>query len=112
MSEIYAAATPSLDSEYVLTPEQIACYRRDGFVVLRQVITPEEIAAFRPRITGLVEQLRPQLKPLPERSTYGKAFLQVTHLWNQEAALAGLSLSRRFGKIVADLMGADAVRIY
>jgi ectoine hydroxylase-related dioxygenase (phytanoyl-CoA dioxygenase family) len=105
-------AMPPLDSEYPLSPEQIAAYRRDGFVVLRNVLSPEEIHAFRPRITQFVQKVMPELKPLPERSTYGKAFIQVTHLWNQDATLAGLSLSRRFGKIVADLMGVDAVRIY
>jgi ectoine hydroxylase-related dioxygenase (phytanoyl-CoA dioxygenase family) len=105
-------AMPPLDSEYPLTPEQIAAYRRDGFVVLRQVLTPEEAAVFRPRITRFVERVLPQLKPHAERPTYGRAFIQVTHLWTQDAALTALSLSRRLGKIVADLMGVDAVRIY
>lgn len=103
---------PSLDSEYPLTPEQIAAYRRDGFVVLRDVLPPETIDAFRPRITQFIQNVLPTLPPLAERPTYGKAFVQVTHLWNREVALAALSLSRRLGKIVADLMGVEAVRIY
>ena len=71
--DVEMVAMPPLDSEYTLTPEQIAAYRRDGFVVLRQVLTPEEVAVFRPRITRFVERVLPQLKPLAERPTYGPA---------------------------------------
>ena len=64
-----SAVMPSLDSEYTVTPEQIAAYHQDGFVVLRQVLTPEEVAAFHARITRFVEQVMPQLQPLAARST-------------------------------------------
>ena len=49
---------------------------------------------------------------MEERDTYGKAFLQTMNLWEVDEAVARLTLSPRFGKIAADLMGADRIRLY
>jgi ectoine hydroxylase-related dioxygenase (phytanoyl-CoA dioxygenase family) len=50
--------------------------------------------------------------PLEERSTYGKAFLQLFNLWRENPLVKELILSQRLGKIAADLMQVDGVRLY
>jgi ectoine hydroxylase-related dioxygenase (phytanoyl-CoA dioxygenase family) len=50
--------------------------------------------------------------PLEERSTYGKAFLQLFNLWTENPLVKDLILSQRLGQIAADLMQVDGVRLY
>jgi ectoine hydroxylase-related dioxygenase (phytanoyl-CoA dioxygenase family) len=51
-------------------------------------------------------------KPMAERDTYGKAFIQVGNLIELDARAAKFVLSRRFAKIAAELMGVEGVRLY
>jgi ectoine hydroxylase-related dioxygenase (phytanoyl-CoA dioxygenase family) len=50
--------------------------------------------------------------PLEERSTYGKAFLQLFNLWTENPLVKDLILSQRLGQIAADLMQVNGVRLY
>lgn len=103
---------PDLSSDYPIDEEQIAHYRKNGHVLLRGVLSPEEIAAYRPVIVDAADRYNTQTKPLEERDTYGKAFLQIMNLWAVDEAVRRYTLARRMGKIAADLMGVDGVRIY
>ncbi len=103
---------PPLDSDYHLSPEQIAQYRRDGHILLHSVASPAEAAAYDPVISHAVEQYNTESRALAERDTYGKAFLQVMNLWVHDEAVQRYTLARRFAKIAADLMGVAGVRIY
>ena len=42
----------------------------------------------------------------------GKAFLQVMNLWEVDDEVKKFTLARRFGKIAADLLGVEHVRLY
>jgi putative alpha-1,2-mannosidase len=66
-----------LDTPYPLTREQIASYRCNGFIKLKQVLSPETLALCGREITRLAVELNTQDEPLEERSSYDKAFLQV-----------------------------------
>ena len=105
-------ALPPLDSEYILTPDQIAEYQRNGHVLLRGLLTPEEVSAYREAILDAVSVLNREARPLEERDTYGKAFLQIMNLWVKDAKVSGLVLSRRLGKVAAQLMGTTGARLY
>ena len=96
---------PQLDSDYRLTTDQIAQYRRDGHILLRGVASPAEAAAYEPSISAAVERFMTEMRPLAERDTYGKAFLQVMNLWVRDEAVRRYVMARRFAKIAADLMG-------
>ncbi len=91
-------ALPPLDSEYILTPDQISEYQRNGHVLLRGLLTPEEVSAYREAILDAVSVLNREARPLEERDTYGKAFLQIMNLWVKDAKVSGLVLSRRLAK--------------
>lgn len=107
-----ANGLPSLSGDYALPADVVAAYRRDGHCLLRGVAAAGEIAAYRPVITGVVDEYRSGLKPLVERDTYGKAFVQIGNLWKKSEAAAGFVLARRFAGIAAALMGVPGVRLY
>lgn len=111
-SEPHLDSLPDLQSDFPLTQEQMESYQAKGHILLREVATSDEIAAYRPVLSGLVHDLNQQTKPLNERDTYGKAFIQIGNLWEHSEAAKRFVLARRFAKIAAELMGVDGVRIY
>ncbi len=105
-------ALPDLSSDYVLDAAQIDSYRANGHTLLRGVCSPDEIAVYRDILNNATYSNNTQTRPLEERDTYGKAFLQIGNLWQLDEAASRFTLARRFAKIAADLMGVDAVRLY
>ncbi|MBI1291769.1 phytanoyl-CoA dioxygenase family protein [bacterium] len=103
----------TLDSTYPLAEKQIARYQRDGHIVLREVLPRAEALGWRAPIETAVETWRRDRRPLGEReTTYGRAFVQVTNLWKVDEKVRQFALARRFGRIAAELMGVDGVRMY
>jgi ectoine hydroxylase-related dioxygenase (phytanoyl-CoA dioxygenase family) len=103
---------PELHESYPLTPDDIAAFRRDGHILLRGVASPAEVAAYQPYIKAAVDRYNTERRPVAERDTYAKAFLQIMNLWVRDEAVRRYTLARRFGKIAADLMGVKGIRIY
>ncbi|MBM7567386.1 phytanoyl-CoA dioxygenase family protein [Paenibacillus sacheonensis] len=106
------AKLPSLQDDYALSAEQIASYQRNGHILLREVATQEEINAYEPVIADVVREHNYMTKPVAERDTYGKAFIQIGNLWKLNEGAERFVLARRFAKIAAELMGVEGVRIY
>ncbi|MCW5943001.1 MAG: phytanoyl-CoA dioxygenase family protein [Fimbriimonadaceae bacterium] len=103
---------PALDSEYPLTSDAIAAYARDGHVRLDGVVSEAELAPYREAIRRIVAERNRETRPMEERDTYAKAFIQIINLWVNDETVRRYVLARRFGKIACDLMGCRAVRIY
>ncbi len=103
---------PDLSAPYPITQAHIDAFHRDGHVCLPDVCSSDEIAAYREVIVRTAMGAFAPQKPLEERDTYGKAFLQTLNLRYQDEGVKQFVLARRFGQIVADLTGVDAVRIY
>lgn len=103
---------PALDELYPVSSQQVEAYRRDGHVLLRGVASGEETAAYRRLIADYVSRHNKQRMPLAERDTYHKAFVQLANLWENDAGVARFTLAKRFARIVAELMGVPAVRLY
>ncbi len=103
---------PDLSSDYTLTDEQIESFRQNGHVLLRGVCTPSEVAAYREALTAAAYRYNVETRPMEERDTYGKAFLQVMNLWVKDEGVRRYVLARRFARIAAQLMGVDGVRLY
>lgn len=103
---------PTLESPYPLTDEQVAAYQRSGFALLRSIASSDEVATYRTLITGMTDEFAKSYKPLAQRDTYGKAFIQLINLWQRDAAIAKFTQARRFARIAAELMGVDGVRLY
>jgi len=101
-----------LDSTYKLSEEAIEHFRTKGFVKLKQVLSPEVIDYYGRDITEWVHRLNRNTKPLEERDTYGKAFIQVGNIWTHSEVAKEFCFSRRLAKIACDLMGVKGVRMY
>lgn len=103
---------PEMDSAYELTSAQREQFRRDGFIKLKEVLSPEMLAFYGPEITNQVGRLSQETTPLAERSTYGRAFLQVMNLWRHSALVQEFVFNRRLARVAAQLMGGGGVRLY
>jgi ectoine hydroxylase-related dioxygenase (phytanoyl-CoA dioxygenase family) len=101
-----------IDTPYPITAEHIAAFQRDGFIKLKNVLSPDVLACFGTEITRLTIELNTQSKPLEERSTYDRAFLQVMNLWQHSARVKQFVLGQRLGRIAAQLLQVRGVRLY
>jgi ectoine hydroxylase-related dioxygenase (phytanoyl-CoA dioxygenase family) len=101
-----------LRETYPLQPEQVDFYQRNRFIKLRQVISAEVIGYYNEVITETVTRLNKESRPLEQRNTYGKAFLQLMNLWLEDERVKELVLSPRLGQIAAGLMQCEGVRLY
>jgi ectoine hydroxylase-related dioxygenase (phytanoyl-CoA dioxygenase family) len=107
-----APGTLTLDTPYPLDPGDIAAYDEQGFVKLTGVADRALVEAYEPEVTAKVIELNTMHLPMAERSTYKKAFLQVTNLWRHSERVRELVYARRFARIAAELLGVDGVRLY
>jgi ectoine hydroxylase-related dioxygenase (phytanoyl-CoA dioxygenase family) len=103
---------PKLDDFKELPAQQIESFRKNGHVLICNILSSEEIAAYRPVILHAAEQQNTEKRKLEERDTYGKAFLQIMNLWMNDEDAKKFTLAKRFAKIAADLLGVENVRIY
>jgi len=101
-----------LDAPYEVAPEDLAAFQRDGHVLCRNVLASDVVARIRPQIVEAAYERNNEARPLEDRDTYGKAFLQMENLWRTHPAVRSFVFSQRFGAIAARLLGVDAVRIY
>ncbi|WP_281888739.1 phytanoyl-CoA dioxygenase family protein [Paenibacillus sp. YYML68] len=103
---------PELSSDYALSQEQVQQFQEKGHIKLNQVATADEVAVYRTIIGEKVKELNYQSKPLEERDTYGKAFIQISNIWEKSEEVRRFVFAQRFAKIAAELLGVDGVRIY
>ncbi len=101
-----------LDSPYDLDPDRIEAYERDGYVRLAGVLDAAMLDGYGREITRAVLELSREDRPLEERDTYGRAFLQVTNLWRRNERVKEFVLGRRLGRLAAQLLGVPGVRLY
>jgi ectoine hydroxylase-related dioxygenase (phytanoyl-CoA dioxygenase family) len=106
------AVLPALNDRFDLAPEVVAAYQDHGHVLVQGVASADEVAAFRPVIAAAVTRFNRESRPLAERDTYGKAFIQVLNLWREDAEVSRFVLAARFAGVAADLLGVESVRIY
>jgi len=102
----------ALAKPFQLSQDQIQFYQENRFIKLKQVFDEETISFFNYAIGKRVELMNNQSTPLEERSTYGKAFLQLFNLWREDEVVKEFIFSERLAKIASDLMQVDGVRIY
>jgi ectoine hydroxylase-related dioxygenase (phytanoyl-CoA dioxygenase family) len=103
---------PALDDFIKISDEQKEAFRRNGHTITPHIISADELAVYRPAILEAAEKKNTEKRRLEERDTYGKAFLQIMNLWRDSAAVKNFTLAKRFGKVAADLLGVNNVRIY
>ncbi len=90
----------------------VEAFARDGHILLRGVASAGEIETYRPAISAAAARYSAETRPIEDRDTYGKAFLQVTNLWRRDEAVKRFVFERKFAQIAASLLGVEKVRLY
>jgi len=107
-----------------VTSDQIARYRRDGFLVIENFLTPSELAEWRSAVEEAIEE-RDGIKIPgtsiktgqddginPDTDYYANVFDQLINLWQTNARVRKLMLSPELGKVATLLSGAKGIRIW
>jgi ectoine hydroxylase-related dioxygenase (phytanoyl-CoA dioxygenase family) len=103
---------PPLDGTHGVSSELVDQFGRDGHAVVRGLASVGEVTAHRPAIEAAVQRAATHQRPLAERDTYGKAFLQVPNLWTVDATAKAFTFAARFARVAAALLNVDGVRLY
>ena len=98
--------------EALLTADQAVAFRADGHTLVRGILSGDEAARNRAAIRDAAMRFNSENRPLAERDTYGKAFLQVMNLWRRDEQVRQFVLDERLARIAARLLGVDRVRLY
>jgi ectoine hydroxylase-related dioxygenase (phytanoyl-CoA dioxygenase family) len=101
-----------LNQPYDLTSAQIAFYKKHQFIKLKQVLSEDALQYFNEVVSEQVALMNKEDRALEDRSTYGKAFLQLFNLWREHALVKELVFSKRIAQIASDLMEVNGVRLY
>lgn len=101
-----------LAAPYPLTGDDIRTFADQGFIKLKNVFDADVLEDYGREITRLTLALNDETRPLAERSTYDRAFLQVMNLWERSQIARAFVFSRRLARIAAELLGTRGVRLY
>ena len=98
---------PDIDNYYNLEDKKIDFFWQNGFVLLKNVLSKSEISAYRDEIKKVAEE-----RNKDKDKEFGGAFYQALNIRFDSKGVEKFCLSKRLGKIAADLMRVDAVRIF
>jgi ectoine hydroxylase-related dioxygenase (phytanoyl-CoA dioxygenase family) len=112
MQTIPLSIKEHLDTPYLLNQDQIDFYQKNRFIKLKEVLNPETIAFFNQVISDQVNVMNQEQTALEDRTTYGKAFLQLFNLWIENTLIKELIYSKRLARIASELMEVNGVRLY
>ena len=104
--------TISLDNTIEIDSALAQSFKRNGHAVVRGLASAQEVGEYLPAIKSATQLLRGDERPMNERDTYGKAFIQSMNLWTVDPVAREFVMAKRFAKVAADLMGVDGVRLY
>jgi ectoine hydroxylase-related dioxygenase (phytanoyl-CoA dioxygenase family) len=81
-------------------------------MLVRGAASADFIKDHRHGIDEAVQTFSNETRALEDRSTYDKAFLQITNLWQKDDAAKSFVFHKTFAQIAADLLGVERVRLY
>ncbi|MDB5158794.1 MAG: Phytanoyl-CoA dioxygenase, partial [Mucilaginibacter sp.] len=103
-----------------LSPQEIAQYRRDGFLVIENFLSPAELDFWRTALDEAVKKRNgnkmPDRKEVygkgddSDKSYYDNVFDQLINLWQDNEKIKQIMLDERLGKMAAELAGVDGIR--
>jgi phytanoyl-CoA hydroxylase len=102
---------PDVNDEYALTDEQVATYRRDGFIALPDVLVGAELRAIRDAVATAVEaEHNPPSATNADgtprtKTAYEALFIQRVNLWKRHPAVARFVTDKRLANVAARLEG-------
>jgi hypothetical protein len=101
-----------LVEELPLQPTYAESFALDGFVHVPGALDPEALAPFAPLVAEVASGSSQAKVPMEERDTYQRAFVQEPNLWQRHEAIRPLAFSPRLGRMAAEVLGVEGVRMY
>lgn len=101
-----------LTAHFAVSPEQVQFFQENGYIKLKHVLDKETLTHYGKLITDAVFRLNTLVKPMEERTTYERAFLQVMNLWQESEAIQSFVFSQKLARIASDLLKVEGVRLY
>jgi ectoine hydroxylase-related dioxygenase (phytanoyl-CoA dioxygenase family) len=105
-----------------LSQQDIAQYRRDGFIVIENFLSTEELELWRAALDEAVAKRNgnkmPDRKEVygkgddADKSYYDNVFDQLINLWQDNEKIKKIMLDERIGKMAAELSGCNGIRIW
>ena len=99
-------------THFPVSKAEVEHFNTQGYVKIKNVFSAEQLSAFEKVLDQIVAQEKEQLPPLEERDTYGKAFIQLGNLWEQEQRIKDFVFSKSLAHIAQQLLEVDSVRMY
>jgi ectoine hydroxylase-related dioxygenase (phytanoyl-CoA dioxygenase family) len=97
----------------MVSPEHVAAFRRDGFVVVAELLDEAELAQYGPAVDAAVaHRMRHDTRRLEEKTPYEQSFQQCINLWEDHPAVRPLTFHPRVAAAAAALLGVEAIRVW
>jgi ectoine hydroxylase-related dioxygenase (phytanoyl-CoA dioxygenase family) len=91
----------------------IEAFARDGFVVVENLFEESELDEFGPAVDRAVaDEQSADTRPLAHKSRYQQSFMQCQYLWMRSDGVRRFSCHPRLARAAAELLGAEAVRMW
>jgi ectoine hydroxylase-related dioxygenase (phytanoyl-CoA dioxygenase family) len=103
---------PPLSDYMAVSTAQRDEFRDNGHLLVRCLLDPNETAVYRQQLVEVAKRQSREKRKVPEKGIYGRAFGGLVNLWRVDEGVRQLVLSKRLGKVAADLLGVANVRIY
>jgi ectoine hydroxylase-related dioxygenase (phytanoyl-CoA dioxygenase family) len=102
-----------LDAKQILTNDQIEKFRRDGFVVVPNLLTEDELERFGAAVDSAVrDRARNDHRRLDEKSPYEQSFTQCINLWEDHPEVLPLTFHPLISEVATLLIGVPALRLW
>ena len=93
--------------------QHIEAFRRDGFVVVPDLLTAAELEAFGAAVDAAVAaRTRHDRRRLEEKSRYEQSFQQCINLWEDHPGVRPLTFHPRIAEAAGALLGVAALRVW
>jgi ectoine hydroxylase-related dioxygenase (phytanoyl-CoA dioxygenase family) len=97
----------------LVSDEHIETFRRDGFVLVPDLLTDDEVDSYSKAVTEAVRTRNAgDTVPLEKKSRYQQSFIQCMNLWEDFPTVRPLTFHPRVGQVAAELLGVDAIRVW
>ena len=87
-------------------------YSRDGYIRISSGVDTDGLGRLAIELRDLMSKLNPNSDPVEFRSTYKRAFTQVTNLWQKSKTVENFVFRKDLAEIAAKIMGVSGVRLY
>jgi len=97
----------------VVSPEQLASFQRDGFVVIAELLSAAELDAFGKAVdTAVAGRMQWDQRSFGEKSRYEQSFQQCLNLWEDHPGVRPLTFHPRIAEAATELLEVPALRLW